>query len=72
MTFFRLKTRALAITLAAATLAGVAGISMRPKPIESAMLGAAWQCSRSAFVITTCAPRPVPAVQTVQKGLPRV
>jgi len=57
MTFFRLSLRAVAITIAAAALAcGVIALG-GPRPIESAVLGAEWQCIRTAFVVTTCAPR---------------
>ena len=57
MTIFRLCLKAVAITFATVALAGVAIVLARPKPIDSAMLGAEWQCSRTAFVVTTCAPR---------------
>jgi hypothetical protein len=70
MTFFRLSLKALAITFATVALAGVAIVLARPKPIDSAMLGAEWQCSRTAFVVTTCAPRvqqPLPAAETTSK-----
>ncbi|TPQ31329.1 hypothetical protein C2U70_24260, partial [Bradyrhizobium guangdongense] len=68
MTFFRLSLKALAITFAAIVLAGAAVDLARPKPIENAVLGNEWQCSQTAFLITTCAPRAqrqaVPAVET--------
>jgi len=70
MTFFRLSLKALAITFAIVALAGVAIVLAQPKPIENAMLGAEWQCSRTAFIITTCAPRvqqASPGVQTTGK-----
>lgn len=72
MTFFGLSLRTLAITVAAVALASLAISLARPKPIESAVLGADWQCSRTAFVITTCAPRAlqvVPAVATSRKDI---
>jgi hypothetical protein len=50
-------SRVLAIAVAAVALAGVAIAFGRPTPIESAVLGAEWQCTRTAFVVTTCAPR---------------
>ena len=56
MTFSRLNGRALATAVAAVALAGVVIAFGRPTPIESAVLGAEWQCSRTVF-ITTCAPR---------------
>jgi hypothetical protein len=57
MTIFRLCLKAVAITFATFVLAGVAVFLAQPRPIENAMLGAEWQCSRTAFVLTTCAPR---------------
>ena len=57
MTFFGISVRALAITVAAVAFAGVAIALGRPMPIESAVLGPEWQCSRTAFVVTTCSPR---------------
>jgi hypothetical protein len=75
MTFSRLNLRVVAITAATLTLAGVAVGLARPRPIESAMLGAEWQCSRTAFVVTSCAPRPqqhaIPAVETSRKDAVR-
>lgn len=71
MTSFRLSLKALAITFALVALAGAAVALARPKPIENAVLGNEWQCSQTAFLITTCAPRPqraaVPAVETTGK-----
>lgn len=70
MTIFRLSLKALAITLVAATLAGAALLLARPQPIESAVLGADWECTQTAFVLTTCAPRvqqAIPAVETSRK-----
>jgi hypothetical protein len=70
MTFFRLSLRAVAITIATAALAcGVIALA-GPRPIESAVLGAEWQCMRTAFVVTTCAPRmqqATPAMETLRK-----
>ena len=67
MTFPRLSLRALTITSATVILAGAAIGLVRPKPIENAVLGAEWQCSRTAFVVTTCARQTVPAVQSSRK-----
>ena len=53
---FPLSLKALAM-LTIAALVGVAVDLTRPKPIESALLGSAWQCKQTAFVITTCALR---------------
>jgi len=60
MTFSRLNLTVPATTFAMVVLAGVVFALGRPKPIESAMLGPNWQCSRTAFVITTCTQRMVP------------
>ncbi|MFK4622520.1 hypothetical protein ABIF50_005826 [Bradyrhizobium diazoefficiens] len=70
MMIFRLSLKALAITVAVAALAGAAFLLARPQPIESAVLGADWECSQTAFVLTTCAPRvreAIPAVETSRK-----
>lgn len=71
MTFPRLSLRTLAIASTTVVLAGVAIGLARPKPVENAVLGAGWQCSRTAFVVTTCAPsahrQAVPAVETSRK-----
>ena len=56
MTISRLSLKALAITLAVAALAGAALLLARPQPIDSAVLGADWECTQTAFVLTTCAP----------------
>jgi hypothetical protein len=55
MTFFPLSLKALAI-LAIAAL-GVAVVLTRLESIDSAVLGAEWECHKTAFVITTCALR---------------
>ena len=70
MTFFPLSRKVVAITFVIAALAG--GVAMtRPKSIESAVLGSEWQCTQTAFVITTCALRAqrqaVPALETTNK-----
>lgn len=70
MTFFRLSPKVLAITVAAAALAGAALLAARPRPFESTVLGAAWECTQTAFVLTSCAPRAqqaIPAVETSRK-----
>lgn len=67
MTIFRLSLKALAITVAVAAVAGAALVFGRPQPIDSAVLGAGWECSQTAFVLTTCAPRVQPAVETSGK-----
>lgn len=67
MTIFRLSLKALAITVAVAAVAGAALVFGRPQPIESAVLGAGWECSQTAFVLTTCARRVQPDVETSGK-----
>jgi hypothetical protein len=70
MTFFRLSVRALAVTFAAGTLVGAVLLLARPQPIDNAVLGASWACSRTAFVLTTCAPRlqqATPGIETSRK-----
>ena len=56
MSLSGLNLKALAITSAVVAVAAVLVVLARPKPIESAVLGGEWQCSRS-FVLTTCAQR---------------
>lgn len=67
MMISRLSPKALAIAVAVVALAGVALLLARPKPIESAVLGADWECTQTAFLLTTCAPRAAPAVETSRK-----
>jgi hypothetical protein len=70
MTISRLSLKALAFTLAVAALAGATLLLARPQPIDSAVLGADWECTRTAFVMTSCAPRlreAIPAVETSRK-----
>jgi hypothetical protein len=70
MTFYRLSMKALAVIFAAGALACVVLLLARPQPIDNAVLGASWQCSRTAFVLTTCAPRlqqAAPAIETSRK-----
>jgi hypothetical protein len=70
MRIFRLSLKVLAIAVAVAVLAGATLLLGRPQPIESAVLGADWECTRTAFVLTTCAPRDpqaIPAVETSRK-----
>jgi hypothetical protein len=51
------KRRALVVVTF--TLACVAFLSMaRPMPMSSLELGSNWQCSKTAFVLTTCTPVP--------------
>ncbi|PDT87448.1 hypothetical protein CO669_25105 [Bradyrhizobium sp. Y36] len=70
MTISRLSLRALAIAVAVMAVAGAMLLLARPQPIDSAVLGADWECTQTAFVLTTCAPRAqqaIPAVETSRK-----
>ncbi|PWE78819.1 hypothetical protein XF30_20825 [Bradyrhizobium sp. SUTN9-2] len=70
MTISRPSLKALAIAIALAGVAGAALLLARPKPVESAVLGADWECTQTAFVLTSCAPRvqeAIPAVETLRK-----
>jgi hypothetical protein len=74
MTFFRLSLKALAITVAVAAMAGAVLLLGRPQPIDSTVLGADWECTQTAFVLTSCAPRvqqATPAVETSRKDAVR-
>ncbi len=70
MTFSRLSLKALAIAAVLVAVAGAMLLFGRPQPIESAVLGDDWECTQTAFVLTTCAPRgqrAIPAVETLRK-----
>ncbi|MBR0835073.1 hypothetical protein JQ612_17940 [Bradyrhizobium manausense] len=70
MIYFRRSLKALAITIAAAAVAGAVLLAARPQPMESTVLGAAWECTQTAFILTSCAPRvqeAIPAVETSRK-----
>ena len=70
MTISRLSMKALAIAVVVAALAGATLLLARPQPIESAVLGTDWECTQTAFVLTTCALRVQqanPAVETSRK-----
>jgi hypothetical protein len=70
MTFFRLSLKALAITVAAAAMAVGVLLLARPQPVDNTVLGTDWECTRTAFVLTSCAPRlqqENPAVETSRK-----
>lgn len=58
------SSRTLAIMALTLAVAGSAMMIARPRPVSSDALGAGWACSRTAFILTTCAPterQPVPA-----------
>lgn len=70
MISFRLSLKALAITVAAVAVTGAVLLLARPQPIENTVLGAAWECTQTAFILTSCAPRAqqaIPAVETSRK-----
>lgn len=67
MTISRLSLKALVIGLALAAVTGGAVLLARPQTIDSAVLGAGWECTQTAFVLTTCAPRATPAVESSRK-----
>jgi hypothetical protein len=46
----------LALVIAAFALACVALLRMTPISVSSSELGSNWQCSKTAFVLTTCTP----------------
>jgi hypothetical protein len=74
MIFFRMSLKALAITVAAVAVAGAVLSLGRPQPIENTVLGAAWECTQTAFILTSCAPRAqraIPAVETSRKDAVR-
>ena len=70
MPISRLTLKTLSIAFVLVTVAGAMLLLARPQPIESAVLGAGWECTQTAFVLTTCAPRmeqATPAVETSRK-----
>ncbi|MGL9617747.1 hypothetical protein QRQ56_07090 [Bradyrhizobium sp. U531] len=74
MTISRLTLKALVIACALVAVAGAMLLLGRPQPIESAVLGTDWECTQTAFVLTTCAPRAqqaIPAVETSRKDVIR-
>jgi hypothetical protein len=58
MTFHFWTRKGLVLSVAIVTLAAIAGaVSLGlayPEPVSSAALGPDWQCTRLAFVLTTC------------------
>ncbi|MBR0812890.1 MULTISPECIES: hypothetical protein [Bradyrhizobium] len=74
MPISRLSLKALAIAFVLVAVAGAMLLLGRPQPVESAVLGADWECTQTAFVLTTCAPRvqqAIPAVETSRKHADR-
>lgn len=66
MISFRVSLKALAITVAAVAVAGAVVLAARPQPIESTVLGAAWECTQIAFILTSCSPRTQQAISVVE------
>jgi hypothetical protein len=52
------------LVVAGAALCLVAKLA-RPQPLEDTVMGDRWQCSKTAFVITTCTKRPKQAIARV-------
>jgi hypothetical protein len=50
------KHRTIAGFVAVALLAAAATAASAPKPVSIAELSSEWQCSKTAFVLTTCTP----------------
>lgn len=69
MPISRLSLKALVVAFVLVAVAGAMLLLSRPQPIESAVLGAGWECTQTAFILTTCAPRvpAIPAVETSRK-----
>lgn len=70
MPISRLTLKTLSIAFVLVAVAGAMLLLARPQPIESAVLGPGWECTQTAFVLTTCAPRmeqAIPAVETSRK-----
>lgn len=70
MIFFQLSLKAVAISVAAVAVTGAVLLLARPQPIENTVLGASWQCTQTAFILTSCAPRAqhaIPSVETSRK-----
>lgn len=51
---FASKAGRLVIATSLAGLVAVLAIVAAPRPVSSAALGSEWQCSKAAFVLTTC------------------
>lgn len=48
------KAKSLVIATSLACMVVVLAIVAAPRPVSSAALGSDWQCSKAAFVLTTC------------------
>jgi hypothetical protein len=48
------RSRPLAITAVAMLAVGAAAAVVRPRVVSEPFLGHEWQCSRTAFLVTTC------------------
>jgi hypothetical protein len=54
MRFIWQRSRTLAIAAVAMVAAGAAIAVGRPHAVSEPLLGPEWQCSRTAFLVTTC------------------
>ncbi len=54
MKFIWQRSRTLAIAAVAMVAAGAAVAVGRPHVVSEPLLGTEWQCSRAAFLVTTC------------------
>jgi hypothetical protein len=54
MKFIWQRPRTLAIATVAIVAAGAAVVVGRPHVVSEPLLGTEWQCSRTAFLVTTC------------------
>jgi hypothetical protein len=59
MKFIWQRSRTLAIAAVAMAAAGAAVAVGRPHAVSEPLLGPEWQCSRTAFLVTTCSRNPV-------------
>jgi hypothetical protein len=50
------KRRALVVTAFVLAYVAFVGMAAAPKSVSSLELGGNWQCSKTAFVLTTCTP----------------
>lgn len=71
MISYRLGLKALAVAAAAMVAAGALLLAGRPQPIESAVLGVDWECTQTAFILTSCERQAIPAVETSRKEAAR-
>lgn len=51
---FSAKAAGLVVAASFACMVGVLAMVAAPRPVSNAALGSDWQCSKAAFVVTTC------------------